>query len=190
MANLTPTNKKRYLRSNSQNDLTIDSIKNLIEKSNKELLTSLKMEFDSLRETISSLSTRVEKLEEDNRNLQCNYEYLVKQCTEHHEKALSTDHNIFENVMYEVEQKLAKRKNVIIRGLPEHDSGSPSERNRKDMEKADNVFCLLGINNIRIVETSRLGRIIPGRSRLLKVKLQNENLRDEILKKSSTLKIY
>lgn len=185
----TPNTNKRNTRSNSQTDLTFDSIKILIENSKKDLISSMKDEFDSLKETISSLYSRVEKLEEDNKILLKNYQDLINNSVNSKGKNHQLEHSDqVESVLQEVEQRYARRKNVIIKGLPEEDVGSPSERSAKDLENAHNVFRALGVDNARINEVFRLGRINPDRPRLLRVQCQSENIRKGILRKSCTLR--
>jgi hypothetical protein len=184
----TPTHLKRNTRSNSQHDLTLDNIKILIENSKAEVIDSLKKivrdELKSLKEDISVLSSRVDKLENDNRLLFRGYEDLSKQAKAHQ----ALDDGQIEEVVREIEQRYLRRENVIIRGLPEPESGSPAQRNAADIEHIHDIFSAMGLDKTMFKEANRLGRITHDRPRLLKVRCSDIESQREVLRRSRSLK--
>ena len=103
----------------------------------------MKDELKSLKEDISVLSSRVDKLEKDNRILLKANEELSKQ----KKTQQSIDDDQIGSVMREVEQRYLRRKNVIIRGLPEQETGSPPQRHVADLGNVLDIFCSIGIDN-------------------------------------------
>ena len=184
---MSKTLNQRTLRSTTHNELTLDNVKNLLENSKKDIVRSLKAELQDLKGIISSLTTRVEKLEEEKKDILNNYQELWQK-TKLLEKAGPIGKPPTEVFANEIEQRHARRKNIIVRGLSESDDGSPSERNEKDLHAVKEVLITLSIPDAPIKDVTRLGRIVQGRSRLLRVRFHDLNLRNEILRKSSTLK--
>ena len=181
MSSKTPN--QRTLRSNSQNDLTLDNIKILIENSKRDIVKSLKDELQDLKGTISSLTSRVEKLEEEKSDILKNYQELWLK-TKILESKSHKGEPLTENFTNELEQRHARRKNIVVRGLPESNEGSPTERNEKDLQTVREVILSLNVTDARIKDVTRLGRIIQGRSRLLRVRFHDPYVRNEILRES------
>lgn len=183
----------RTTRSNSQNEVTLDNIKILLEASKKEIIKSFKVEIQTLREAVSSLTSRVDSLEEENRSLRKNYQELAKQSSMYGSTSgvsgmpLETNDQI-ESAMYEFQQRYEKRRNIVISGLPEHEVTSASDCQEIDSGAVQDIFREMGLDNIKIREVCRLGRTIPGRSRLLKVKCADTVSRNEVLRKSYVLR--
>ena len=185
----TPNSNRPKTRSNSQNDINLDNIKILLENTKKEIISSVKDELNILKDTVAGLSSRIDCLERENNVLRNNYQLLLQQSSKRDkfQPECYADETITSGLL-ELEQRHARRKNVIIRGLLEQDSGSTLERGKTDLETAKNVLQRIGIEGSMIKEVSRLGRIIPGRPRLLKVKCNKTETQKEILRNAKRLK--
>ena len=184
----TPSHNTRSTRSNSQNDVTLDNIKILIENSKAEYLDCVKKavrdEMKSIREDMLVLSSRVDQLENDNRILLGAYQELKKQTL----TCRPMNDDQMESIVHEIEQRYSRRENVIVRGLPELDTGSPSQRNAADLGKAHDIFSAMGIDKPVIRDATRLGKITRDRPRLLKIRCVDVDSQKEVLKRSRTLK--
>ena len=185
----TPTSFKRNTRSNSQNEVTLDNIKILLENLKKEIITFVKDELNWMKESITVLSSRVDVLEKENEVLREKVQSLQLTASEDHHNSCPIDQDDqFERILFEIEQKHLKRKNLIIRGLPEQNSGSVVERNEADLDRVQDILQAIGVDKKSVTDAYRLGRIIPNRPRPLKIKCKKEDTKREILIRAKTLK--
>ena len=166
--NNTPTT--RNLRSNSQTDLTINNIKVLIDASKNEIISCMRSEIQILKESISSLTSRVEKLEEENANLKKKNERFLNQS---HSEPSSVE-NLCSEMMDEMQQRERRKLNLVIVGAPEPSTGSVAERRTADKEQCSELFSTIGLSQCNIKDVSRIGKITPERRRLLRVTMCHE----------------
>lgn len=176
--NNTPS--ARNLRSNSQTDLTLSNIKALVDASKDEIITSLRAEMQSLRESISSLTSRVDKLEEENRTQR---EALKRQTGEpfSFEGACS-------DLMNELQQRERRKLNVVVFGASEATAGTIAERKAADKVQCSEIFEAIGLPNCILKDVSRIGSLKAGGRRLLRVSLENESDKHFLLTHSKQLR--
>lgn len=171
-------------RANSlQSDVTIDAIKALIESSKSEIITSLKDDIQSLKDTIKTLVARVDTLESENKKLTVQYETL--------KKTIPPPSFVQEScsfIMNEMEDRQARRCNLIVRGISESTCGSSDDRIAEDREKCKDMFKTLDLDDVPIQHVMRLGKKHSGNKRLLKICLSNATDRDKALRNSRQLK--
>lgn len=193
----TPTSNKRNTRSNSQNDLTFDNIKILIENSKKEIISSVKDELKCLREMIDSLTSRVIRLERDNEALIKNYQEDVreKQAAQSQELELlkqsieTKSVELSPQILDEVENRLNRRTNLIVRGLPELQTGSLVERKAHDQEKVRELLHFLSQDpSVAGANVTRIGRLRPNGHRLIKLEVSSEGTKRDLLRGAKRLK--
>lgn len=174
--NNTPSSRK--LRSNSQSELTLTftNIKALIDSSKDEIISSFRSELQSLKDTVSLLSSRVDELE--------------KECvTLRNERRVSSEASVnssnFESfcstVVGELQMRERRKLNIVIAGKSEMMSGSVAERRAADQEFCRTLFEFVGVSPGVIHELSRIGKLTYGRNRLLKVSLDTEETKRTIL---------
>ena len=89
-----------------------------------------------------------------------------------------------ENIYTEIEQRELRRDNVIIFGLPEKCNYSLDERKANDHQEVCALFDEIDIEKGDITDIHRIGRLLAGRSRPLKVRLTKL----EIFRKSKLLR--
>jgi hypothetical protein len=176
--NNTPS--ARSLRSNSQTDLTLSSIKALIDASKDEIITSLRAEMQSLKESISSLSRRVDRLEEENRIRQ---DTLLQRNSE----PLSVEGACSE-IMNEFEQRNRRKLNLIIFGVPEAVAGTIADRKAADKEQCSEIFEAIGLRDCAIKDVSRIGKVTGEKRRLLRVSLAKEDDKYHLVAHSKNLR--
>ena len=157
----------RNLRSNSQSDLTLANIRSLIEASKNEIIASVRSEIQSLKESVLSLTVRVEKLEEENVKLKNQQQQQVPILP------LDLD-NTCSEMVNEFQQRERRKLNIIIVGAPEQATGSISERKAFDQEQCSELFDSIGLSRCNIKDISRIGKLSTERRRLLRVTLFDE----------------
>lgn len=89
----------------------------------------------------------------------------------------------------EVTERILRRRNVIVAGIPECTEGSVSERKTEDERRLQEVRAVLGCTTEGVEEVTRLGRIQAGKNRLLRVKLEKEEDRQGLLRRAPRLKV-
>lgn len=183
--NSTPTSRK--LRSNSQSELTLTNIKNLIDASKNEIICSLRAEMQSLRESISSLSARVDKLEEENKTLKFQQQENLDQQTTEVTEPLSFEGTCSE-IVDELQQRERRKLSLILAGAAEPESGTVAERRAFDKEQCRELFEAIGMSFCPITDVSRIGKLIEGRRRLLRVTVDNEENKRFLISNSKRLR--
>ena len=91
-------------------------------------------------------------------------------------------------LLEEIEQREMRRDNIIIFGLPEVFGKSLGERHQHDVMSTQEMFQTVGLSNVQTVEVRRIGKIVNGKVRPLRVKLRDRVLQYEIINKSKDLR--
>ena len=153
MPSNTPT-KRKNTRANFQSEISLDNIKLLIESSKDEIISSLRDDIVCLRNTISSLTDRVMKLEEENKILS-NRSKTLKDTSD---VPPILPQEWWSAVVKETKQRQLRRRNVIVSGLPEPSSGTVQERYNLNKGACVSIFESLGLFHANIEEVSRHGK--------------------------------
>ena len=116
----------------------------------------MESENNKFREIIRSLKVRLVELEHKNTELETKCVLLEELSKTNQPRC---DSQTPDDLLQETMQRLARRKHLIVSGLPEHASGNPQERKEKDSEAIAQIASKLGINDLQPSEVSRIGRI-------------------------------
>ena len=84
--------------------------------------------------------------------------------------------------------KAVARCNIIIYGIDEPKEEDGEKRNEHNRMKVDELFDFLGVENIIPIKTHRLGKFQDGRSRPLKVILDNQMEAETVVKNCKKLR--
>ena len=172
----TNQTRQRTLRSdsNSNNSITLNDIKLLIENSKVEILSSLKKEIDGLNSVLTKLNKRVEEVERRNSHL----EHRCKQLEEN-----------YASLPAEFEERDRRKPNLIISGIPEKEHSSSEERKQWDEEMSTNLFQSLGtFTKDAISRTYRIGKEDPSKPRLLRVTCRDVHIKRAIVERAVYLR--
>ena len=175
------TTFQRITRSNSQNDVTLDNIKVLIENSKTEIINSVKDELTSIIKKVAALSSRVDMLEKDNETLENKCHDLLKTVTR--------QHKIIEDQLVALDSG-SRKSSFIIRNFPEGDCMVDGKFLESAHDAVTVVAEALGIPEEvkEVKEAFRLGKMRPnGRNRLIMVKTTEKTVK-AFLRKARTLK--
>ena len=162
--------------------------------SNKEIfdsIQSLRDEFHQLRACIKSLDSRMSSIEASLatlREAQDKSDNEIKKMKKAINDLKVSESTNSSDILEEMEQREQRRENIMIFGLSERDDGSLLERRRHDEEALKQLVQAVGLPEVRISETRRVGRTGSGKSRPLKVKLKDSSIKPVLLRKAKQLK--
>ncbi len=156
---------------------------------NQERESSIQMSESRLAEIIGKqlekhmqqLSSKIEFLLESNKTISARCNELQRE-VEIMKKEKSVD------VTNEVAERIIRRRNVVMAGIPECTQGSVTDRKSEDEQRVREVRAVLGCASDGMEEASRLGRIQFGKDRLLRVRFEKEEDRQQILRCAPKLK--
>ena len=155
-------------------------IKELIQ-TNKDVvrsIQSLKEEFDGFRRCVASLEEKVGKFESSLSSLSRRQSECANDIKDIKADIVSlkkSQDNLSHDILQEVEERERRRNNLMIFGLPESTDGSLSDRQEFDTKQISNLFkegmCL---ESVEPEHSRRVGRIVDGRARPLKVRMEDQ----------------
>jgi PAS domain-containing protein len=131
---------------------------------------------------MQQLSSKIEFLLVSNKTITARCNELQKEI-EFLKKEKSVD------ITSEVTERLLRRRNVIVAGIPECTQGSVTDRKTEDEQRLQEVRAALGCASAEVEEIRRLGRIQAGNDRLLRVKFVREEDRQQLLRCARRLKV-
>lgn len=173
----------RTTRSTGSNSVTLNDMKALLETAKREIIQSFKAELLKLKESVDCLNTKVNDLE-----LRINANSTeISKLKSSSEVTRSTMVEWESEVIKEMEQRLSKRNNLIVVGVPEPSEGSASENCRKDSDFINSVCQHLNVDHVEVTDIRRIGKVTPGRPRLVRITC-NDKARTELLRKSKELR--
>lgn len=147
----------------------------------QEIVTALEelleKKLDPVISQFSSLVQKVSDLADQVNDLQMKSDKFAKSQDE-----------MLEDTLWEAEQRLKRRKFVIVSGLSEQSSGSIDERRNADVQAIQALASTIGLQSFYPKEVTRIGRIEASRPRLLRFKCSNTEERVTLLKKSRDLR--
>ena len=173
----SPGHRQTRSNSSSSNPITLIDMKNLMDNWKTEVVAALKNDFDEISSKLSHLIKRIDELEKKNTELELKCSKLEKKTNE------STTF-----FLDEVEDRLRRRKSLVISGVPEQSEGTADLRN-----EADEKFVVQLLSQVcelpksRILRIHRIGRQ-QDKDRLIRVVLTDENDTHETLRKAKLLR--
>lgn len=181
----------RSTRSNSNPDLSTDTVKMLLENLKQEIFQQMKNENEVLGSRLDKISEKFEKFEKQLFHLQANVTKNSEQIRLMEMSVMDIEEkcsNQFEEMYREAEQRKARKNNVILRGLPELSSGDQTERDSFDLEKSKAIFEALGVERDAIQQVKRVGKVRMDMKRILKVECRDERTAKTLLVRAKSLK--
>lgn len=181
------TEQKRYLRSNSVDQINSNDLYILLEQQKKDIVDSFTNEIRKVFNKIESLETRILNFENslyEIRKQQTDQESTIK--------TLAADIQNMKNeyshaLLDEVEQRNWRRNNIIVCGAEELKHGSLKERKEHDEIMIDNMIEDLKISDVEVRNITRIGRMKEGKERLIRIKLSTDDSKTKLLKAAKSL---
>lgn len=164
------------VRSNKEVLQSIQSLKDDIETL-RRCVTRMEAKVEGVESTLVTLLERQSKCEEDIKNIKSTIGDIM-----------TTQSNLASNILQEVEERERRRNNIMIFGLPEKEDGPLNDRRDCDMSATLQLFDEADVKNVSPVWSRRVGRISEGKVRPLKVVLQNQADKQEVLRKGRNLR--
>lgn len=189
MPNNESPHQKRATRSGSTScSINLNDIKTLIDNSRKEIIATVKGEMDALRTAISTLQGTIAELQDNNKKLHHRCDDLTEEISLLKNSNAQQPFSISE-VTAELEDRERRCRNFLVSGVPE----SPASSSEEEADKEDSRFCCemvtaIGIDYDKIKTVRRIGRVSDDRPRLLLVKCDDRDLRNNVLSKAKSLR--
>ena len=162
----------------------LSEIKHLITESEK----SIRSDINDLRQQFTLLTSRFDEIQRSVMTIDKKQENLKEQLLQVKADTIVLISESENSVFKEVENRIARMNNIIIRGLPEIHAGTLEERDSSDRQKISKILSELDFTNERILETKRLGKPSRDGSRLLRVSLPEASKAQAILRKARSLR--
>ena len=173
----------RRTRQGSLQSDQVSELKLLIKESKSEILNVLRQELKSVRQEINSLTSRFTALEESVQSIQKKQVMLETEIS----AVKSGVESITEASLQEMDGRLRRTANVIIRGLPEV-TGSVEERAKQDKRALAKVLEDIDAASVNISDLGRIGKQNGDKPRLLRVSFLAAAERLEVLRKARRLR--
>lgn len=191
----------RKLRSGSCNDVTMDSLKTLLNECKKEMMAKM----DEISDNVASLVEKVKELEsavvslkmiQDNQQREIeslkrtvsffpSANELVDETLQHVAKV----HPPMDELVKELELRQRKANSIVVFGLPESISGSVREKIEHDTNETKRIIQFLDVQlDCQISECRRIGKPDKNGSRILRVDLNSLSAKLALLRRSKALK--
>jgi hypothetical protein len=171
--------------------LCLLDIKTLIETSKIEILNTVKNEHAKLNDVIATLLTKIDGLETKNAQLEQRCKRLEQVNTElvnGRDAQITPAEENLAFIYSECEERRLKESNLIFSGIKEEINGSVEERRTRDEEKVNSVLAHLGLDNGNVISTSRIGKVMSEKPRLLRVKMKSVEMKKKALAASKKLR--
>lgn len=175
----SPGFRQRQTRSNSNsgNPVTLSDMKNLMDNMKTEVVTVLKSDLEVISSKLSHLIKRIDELEKRNTELEL-------RCTNLEKK--SNESTTF--LLDEVEDRLRRKKSLVISGVPEQSKGTSESRGEADENTVESLLMeLCELPETRILRCHRIGRQ-QDKDRLIRVVLTDEDDVKKVLRKAKLLR--
>lgn len=178
--------KTRNVSRNSLQPDQVSELKRLIKESRDVVINTLKEDIDFLKQKFDSLTLRLSELEASVLSIERNQDNLKSEISSVRMEMDSAIANANRLCSSEMDNRISRTNNIVIRGLPE-ESGMIAERIARDKAILEEVFDVLNVE-AGVIDVRRLGKPNKNRPRLLRVSLSNICHKQEILRKSKSLK--
>lgn len=165
----------------------VTDLRLLIKETKKEIISVLGQELKSVTQRLDSLSSRFTALEESVAAINKKHESLESEISAVKSELCSVTEKCCKIAVSEMDSRMLKMSNIIIRGLPE-EHGTLDERVHSDEEAVKVMLTVLEVEPVRVVGVRRLGKPLKGKPRLLRATLADPTRRQEILRKARHLK--
>ncbi len=179
-------NARSSTRSNSNSDLSLDSLRLLLSEQKNDIVQSVSGKIDEINVKVTELISKFNRLEDT----------VTEVCRRQDEQQKEIEQLKFmmsglpraDNLVEEVQQRLARENNLIISGLQEKVSGSVEARALHDVNEFKRLCEAMEVPDVQMDKCFRIGAKRQDGDRLLKVCLKERGTRNSILGKAKTLR--
>jgi hypothetical protein len=175
------------IKTDDSKPATLGDIREMLNNIKEEILTSVKEDLRKIENHLESLDSRIVNLEHIFGKLKNSQEKQQLEINELKSFVLQSEISKTE-LLNEVDDRVSRRNNIIVFGLLEDENGSSKDRASSDKEHTEEVFRVLGVEDLKISDTWRLGKKCDGKIRPLKVTLQDSILKKALVQKSRFLR--
>lgn len=160
----------------------------LIKESRDDVINSLKDDLRNLNQKLESLTSRFTDLEASVLSIKQNQEKLESEITNVNVELSSAIVKATKLSLTEMDKRMARMNNIIIRGLPEEASGTVEERRNKDQDTVQDVLQAIDADEVDVAAVKRIGKTNKDQPRLLRISFSNLIQKQEVIHKSKFLR--
>lgn len=163
-------------------------LKQLINNNKNEVINTVRADLHNLEAKVESLSARFTNLESAVTKVQLDHTSLKSEVASVKTQMCSLVNDFSKVSMTEMENRMTRLNNIIVRGLPEL-SGTVEERLSGDTTAVKEMLSALNFEAVDVRNVKRLGNPAASntRPRLLCVTLPDINIKQQALRKSKLL---
>ena len=165
----------------------VNELKQLIKASKSEIINSVRQDINNLNEKLESLNVRFSVLESSLVNVKRDQEKLKSDLVSVKTEMTTLIDHSFKSSMTEIDNRTMRLNNIIVRGLPER-LGTVEERLASDTGAVQQLLKTLDVVGVSLCDVKRLGKPLKDHPRLLRIALPSVTLKQEVLRRSKTLK--
>ena len=158
----------------------------------KVIMTKINARLGEVEKKVSGLTEEVEGVKTELAAAATERTEMKTKTASLEAKIDSNTNNVKAATMHEAEQRMKRRKNVVLYGVPESTAATPPDRISHDKQELNKVLEIVGasegIKEDGSKRLTRVGQVKPGNPRPLRVELKKEDQRDELLEKSRILR--
>jgi gas vesicle protein len=171
-----------------------DEIRKAIREETKQIVNVFRDEIENVRAEISRIFHHLSSLEhslKEVKSTQQRHSEEISKLKELHSRKPNGPVPVASDLsdsLREMEDRLSRRSNLIIRGMPEPVCSDHADCEESDARTVSELFQVLDVTPSSPLQIKRIGKIITGRPRLLKLQFTSQSVRDLALRKSNRLR--
>ena len=182
---------KRNTRSNSSTSDKSSDIPALLVKMKQEIIEATKAEIKNVVDKLSQMELKISCIENALDCITLRQDTQEKQIADLNDRLDNFKSTTASNDMLEeLQMRMARSRNVIVSGLPEQSDGTADERRKKDEDDVERLLEKIEMSDALVEKVSRLGKISQERSRLVRVSFREEEEKTQTLRKARLLRSF
>lgn len=167
---------------------SIDEIKKAIREETKEIINALKSEIENVHVQVGRVFDRLNALELTLNSVQATQQRQENEIVRLKQSISMQENLSCDDVEAEIEDRIKRKSNLIIRGLPEPVGDNLEEVQKLNEDSLSELLKCMNIESVPPFELKRIGKKMNDRPRLLKVQFSATSDRDLVLRKSKHLR--
>lgn len=157
-----------------------------------DIIKTFKSEIKAITNKLQSLEHKIQTFEASITSIKSEQKIHATEIQNLKEKMESissdTKHIHSDEIIGEIEERIRRKRNVIIVGVNELESGTVPERQLHDRMQVKNILEDMNLSGLQTAEIIRIGRLQSGRGRLLRVTLEDEPSKTQMLRNAKFLR--
>jgi predicted DNA-binding protein YlxM (UPF0122 family) len=173
----------------ANSNFTIEEIRKAIREETKEIINAVKTEIENVHAEVGRVVDRLKAIETTLSTVQSTQQRQQDEIDGLKEAIRKQENLNCDDMVSEIESRISRGSNLIVRGLPEPVGSSLTQVRELDADSFSGVLELLGVKTESKYDLTRIGKLRrDDRPRLLKIKFNAISDRNLVLSKSKFLR--